>query len=113
MLKCHLKCDIARWDRELSPPPLFKDVHHHRHSEGGGVVSLRRLNRRDMRQTVRVTDKQPWSLGATSGEKHCLGIDNKLLPRQVTAARPMAGVSHRDLNSLSLKGMSSLSVADT
>lgn len=43
-----------------------------------------------MRQTVRVTDKPPWSLGATSREKHCLGADNKLLPCRVIAARASA-----------------------
>lgn len=39
---------------------------------------------------MRVTDKQPWSLGPTSGEKHYLGADNKLPLCRVIAARAEA-----------------------
>jgi len=93
MLKWHLKCDIACWDRELSPHDLSlktPTAHSSQTAGEGRVVSSRRLNGRDMRQPVRVTDKQSWSLGATSREKHCLGADNKVLTQLVIAPRPMA-----------------------
>lgn len=92
LIKYHAKMPLKVWyssrgHSAFSPTSLANTQ---TDSEGGRVVSSRRLNRRDMRQTVRVTDKQPWSLRATSREKHCLGVDNKLLPRWVIAARPMA-----------------------
>lgn len=99
LIKYHAKTPLKVWYSSLGwkafPPTSFpEDVRHHRQDsegeKGGGVVSSRRLNRGDMRQTVRVTDKQPWSLGATNGEKHCLSVDNKLLPRWVIAVCPMA-----------------------
>lgn len=77
-----------------------------RKREREGVVSWRRLNRRDMRQTVRVTDKQPWSLGPTSGEKHYLGADNKLPLCRVIAARAEAYPTE-NLDSLSLESANS------
>lgn len=80
-------------------------------SQGGRVVLSRRLNRGDMRQTVRVTDKQPWSLGATSRERHCLGADNKLQTRLVIAAHPVVNPTETSILK-SLKGMSSQSVPD-
>lgn len=64
-----------------------------------------------MRQTVRVADKPPWSSGATSGEKHCLDADNKLLLAGYCST--CHSVSLRDLDSLSPNSTSSLSEADT
>lgn len=66
-----------------------------------------------MRQTVRVTDKQPWSLGATSWEKHRLAVDNKLLPHWVIAARPEADPTETYIHSLSLEGTNIQSASDT
>lgn len=117
MLKRHLKCDIARWDGEPPPAPaptsLQRCATPQTDSEGGRVISSMQLSRRDMRHTARVTDKQPWSSGASSREKHCLGVDNKLLPQRGYCSTSNAA-SRRDLNSLkSLKGLNSPSAADT
>lgn len=116
MLKCHLKCDTARWDGERFLSSKMRNSTDRqrggREGEGDrkrereGVVSWRRLNRRDMRQTVRVTDKQPWSLGPTSGEKHYLGADNKLPLCRVIAARAEAYPTE-NLDSLSLESANS------
>lgn len=85
---------------------------------GGWFISSRRLSRRDMRRPAWVTHKQPWSMGAASREKHCLGVDNKLLPRLVIAPRPMAdppptAAAPGNPNPLSLKGRTNPSVSDT
>lgn len=90
MLKCHLKCVTARWDGQRSSPHLSQRVRSSTADWEGKDESSRQLNGRDMRQTVRVTDKQPRSLGATGRQKHCLAVDNKPPPHTVIAARPMA-----------------------
>lgn len=95
LIKYHAKMPLKVWycsRGRRAPPPasLQRRATPPTDGEGGRAISSGRLNRRDMRQTARVTDKQPWSLGATSGEKHCLGADNKLLPCWVIAARAKA-----------------------
>ncbi|CAB1416524.1 unnamed protein product [Pleuronectes platessa] len=74
------------------PPALPEDVRRRRPSAGRGE-SCPRGGRadEDVRQTERVTGKQPWSMGASSGEKGSLASDNRLPPPGVTAARAAAG----------------------
>lgn len=82
---------------------------------GGGLFCRGWLNERDMRRTVRVTDKQPQSMGVPSREKPCLDVDNKLPPRSVIAAGSMADLNtpHPDLNSLFFEDATIPSVSDT
>lgn len=114
MLKCHLKCDTARWDRELSGRKLS--------SSPQNCVTAQTAREGESYHrggwTDEIWDRQwGWQTNSRGHWGQPVGRDTvwaKIISYCLAwLLLHVQCESHRDLNSLLLKGMNSLSVPDT